>query len=290
MDSATLLSLDDRLPLTCTRSGTCCHGKHVWVSPWEVACLARALGISPRALRERALEAGGIRLRMDGASRWRELPACALYVDGHGCSAHAGRPLACRLYPLGRQLQAGDAGYFHHGSDFPCLDGCPSVVTLPYLSVAEYLAGQGVAPGQAAQAAGLELVQHLADGAFVLLLESGLAASGDRKTLRRWRALGVMTPEERAAAIPTEWLDRLTVPDLDPALIDEPRAFVARHEALLQAEAQARFASLSDAAGLRDASSLMLALALHLARALGAEPHELTARWVATAKSHGAQD
>ena len=58
------------------------------------------------------------------------------------------------------------------------------------LTVAEYLAGQAVDPGEAAQDAYLELMQQLADGAFVLLLESGLAASGDKQTLRAWRELG----------------------------------------------------------------------------------------------------
>ncbi len=42
----TKLTLTDELPLTCTRSGTCCHGKTVRLNPWELAHLAEAKGLS----------------------------------------------------------------------------------------------------------------------------------------------------------------------------------------------------------------------------------------------------
>ena len=287
--SGTTLTLADRLPLTCTRAGTCCHGKMVWLNPWELATLASSAGISPAQFRDRFTEFGGIRLRFDGAPGWKGLPACSQYDPNAGCRVHAGRPLACRLYPLGRELRGKEAHYVHDGLRFPCLEGCPEVVDLPHLSVGDYLAGQQVTLGEAAQDAYLALMQRLADGAFVLLIESGLATSGDRETLRRWRSLGRMHPSERTKALPPTWLDRLTLPGLDDLRAD-PRAFAAAHHDLLQREAQTAFANLGSAPALIEASATMMALALHLGRGLGTDPAQLANRWIATAKKHGAHE
>ena len=158
MSVTTKLTLTDNLPLTCSRSGT-------WVNDF-----------------------GGIQLRFDGAPGWRQQPACSQYVPDFGCSAHAGRPLACRLYPLGRHRQSGELHYMHQGSEFPCVEGCPEVLDLPQVSVAAYIEGQGTKRFEVAQDEYLELMQKLADSAFALLLESGLAnrvtgrhcASGER--------------------------------------------------------------------------------------------------------------
>lgn len=285
----TPLAAHDRLPLTCSRAGTCCHGKMVWLNPWELACLAAERGIAAHAFRERFTEFGGIRLRFDAAPGWKGLAACSQYDPARGCAVHAGRPLACRLYPLGRERRGKEVRYLHQGTRFPCLAGCPEVVDLPSLSVGEYLAGQGVAAGECAQDAYLELMQELADGAFVLLLESGLAASGERETLPRWRQMGAAHPGGLAQLIPQDWLDLLTLPGLDAARGD-PAVFVASHQAMLQERAQREFARLRVADALRDASCLMMALSLHLARGLGSDPGLLADRWIATAKKHGARE
>ncbi len=289
MSAVTVVSAGDRLPLTCSRSGTCCHGKMVWLNPWELACLAHAKELDARTFRERYCEFGGIRLRFDGPPGWKGLPACSQFIPGVGCSVHTGRPLACRLYPLGRQIRGKEVQYIHDGERFPCLTGCAEVVDLPHMTVTEYLDGQAVGPGQAAQDAYLELMQQLADGAFVLLLESGLAASGDKHTLRTWRELGRAHPKERAARIPTEWMDRLTLPDLDHLRAD-PAAFAAAHHEQLQNAAQSDFANRATRDGLREASCLMMALALHLGRGLGSDVEQLADRWIVTAKKHGARE
>ncbi len=289
MTAVTVVAMGEHLPLTCSRSGTCCHGKMVWLSPWELACLAHSKGVDARTFRDRYCEFGGIRLRFDGPPGWKGLPACSQFIPGAGCSVHPGRPLACRLYPLGRKLLGKDVEYIHDGETFPCLVGCAEVVDLPHMTVADYLAGQAVGPGEAAQDAYLELMQQLADGAFVLLLESGLAASGDKKTLRGWRELGRAHPKERAARIPPEWMDRLTLPGLDH-LRDDPAAFAKAHHDQLLAAAQSDFASRNSKDGLREASCLMMALALHLARGLGSDVEHLADRWIATAKKHGARE
>ncbi|MEO7425211.1 MAG: YkgJ family cysteine cluster protein [Fibrobacteria bacterium] len=287
MPDITILPLTGTLPLTCTRSGTCCHGKSVWLNPWELARLAAAKGITPRAFRDRYCEFGGIRLRFDGPAGWKNLPACSQYVPGSGCSAHAGRPLACRLYPLGRQRQGERFHYIHQGSGFPCLEGCPDVVKLPHMTVAAYLAGQETKPGETAQDEYLELMQRLADGAFGMLLETGLAASGDTRTLTLWRELGSSPPEGLAKHLGPEWLDRLMLPDLDDGF-DGPADFCRRHFEMLDGQTQSSFGELGDFDAVREASGLLMGLALHLGRAVGADPVELVGHWIGTAKGFGA--
>ncbi len=283
-----VLAADAELPLTCTRLGTCCHGKVVWVNPYEVATLAQARGVDAATFRAQAMRAGGARLRFDGPPGWRGLNACSQYDPARGCRAHAGRPLACRLYPLGRERRGDAVSYVHDGPEFPCLAGCPGVVDLPKRRVADYLADQGVATLEAINDAYLEVVQDLAEGAFVLWFDSGLAASGDRATLPRWRRLVAMDADERAAAIPGDWLDLLMTPPI--AELADGIAFVRAHAASLQQRAQSTFATLRDPGPLRDASCLMLALGLQLAQSLGAEVGVLGERWLATASAQGARE
>lgn len=276
----TPLAPSDRLPLTCTRQGTCCHGKQVWITPWELARLAEARGVSAREFRDRWTVDGGIRLAFTGGAGWRGLPACSQYAgsassDGApGCLAHSGRPLACRLYPLGRRRQGDAAVYVHEGRRFPCLDGCPAVVELPHLTVADYVAQQQVAEGEATQDATLELAQDLAEAAFVLVFDSGLAASRGRKALSPWRTLG--DAAIRRAAIGS-WMDRLILPDL-PAELPGP-VFVQRHHARLQADLQIESSSLPNAESVQAAATRCLAMALHLGQACGADPGDLHRRW-----------
>ncbi|MHB8843118.1 MAG: YkgJ family cysteine cluster protein [Nitrospirota bacterium] len=289
MSVTTKLALTDNLPLTCSRSGTCCHGKTVRLNPWELACLAEAKGMTPRAFRDRYCDLGGIQLRFDGAPGWRQLPACSQYVPDLGCSVHGGRPLACRLYPLGRQRQGEELHYMYEGSELPCMEGCPEVLDLPHLSVAAYIEGQDAKRFEAAQDEYLELMQDLADSAFALLLESGLAGSGDRQTLRLWQEMGREEPVQLQARLGPEWIDLLMLPDLTDALHD-PTAFSRRHHELLLLKAQGSFGTLDNAADFRKASELLMGLALHLGRGLGANTAELAAHWIKTAKEHGALD
>jgi len=285
----TPLALTDTLPLTCTCSGACCQGKAVWLNPWELACLARAKGLTPRVFRDLYCEYGGIRLRFDSPPGGNGCAPCSLYTPGCGCSAYAGRPLACRLYPLGRELRGKNVHYMHRGARFPCLSSCPEAADLPQLTVAAYLAGQDVAPGVAAQEGYLDLMQRLADGAFVLLLETGLAETGDRMTLQLWRERGKNDPKHLAKRLGPLWIDRLMLPGISDGL-DDPAAFSRRHHDMLQAEAQVSFGNLGDAAAVREASGVMMGLALHLGRGLGADPADLAGRWIETAKKHGARE
>jgi Fe-S-cluster containining protein len=289
MSVTTKLTLTDNLPLTCSRSGTCCHGKTVRLNPWELACLAEAKGLTTRAFRDQYCDFGGIHLRFDGAPGWRQQPACSQYVPDLGCSVHVGRPLACRLYPLGRQRQGDKLYYLYQGSEFPCLEGCPEVLDLPQLSVAAYIEGQAVKRFEVAQDEYLEVMQNLADSAFALLLESGLAESGDRQTLGLWRKMGREEPEQLHYRLGTEWIDLLLIPELADGLHD-PMAFSRRHHDLLFLKAQESFGTLDNVTDFRKASGLLMGLALHLGRGLGADPAELAEHWIKTAKEHGALD
>ncbi|PKP20361.1 MAG: zinc/iron-chelating domain-containing protein [Bacteroidetes bacterium HGW-Bacteroidetes-21] len=283
----TKLNLHDKLPLTCSRTGTCCHGKLVLINPWELVCLARKKKITPSEFRDLYCEDGGIRLRFDGKAGWKQQKACSQYIDNFGCSVHMGRPLACRLYPLGRQTQSEEVQYIYQGEEFPCLEGCPEVTGLPQLSVGEYLNGQSTSKFEKAQDAYLDLMQNLADVAFMLLLDTGLAQSGDKKTLSLWRKMGNESPETLAARIGQEWLDSLMFPEISEDL-DNPISFVQKHSDLLQLKVQEKFGTLETHQQLHDASVLIMGVALHLARGVGANPEMLAEHWIATAKSHGA--
>jgi Fe-S-cluster containining protein len=282
------LAPTDSLPLTCSRDGACCFGKTVWLTPWELARLAWVKGLSPRIFRDRYCEFGGIRLRFDGAPDSNGA-ACSQYIPDRGCSVHAGRPLVCRLYPLGRKRCGNNLTYVHLGNRFPCEVSCPAVLNLPYLTVTDYLAVQDVSAGEMAQDKYLELMQRLADAAFALLFESGLASTGDRLTLRLWRELGSDDPQQSAQRLGPEWIDRLMVPDIHYGL-DDPEAFADRHHEMLRSQAQESFGDLGDdAAALREASGFMMGLSLHLGRGLGINPAELVERWIVAAQELGAR-
>ena len=80
----------------CNACGRCCHDKVITLSPYDVLRIARAAGISTSAAVRRFTIRRGSLLRFDATG------ACAA-LDGSRCGVHGGRPLACRLYPLGIQ-------------------------------------------------------------------------------------------------------------------------------------------------------------------------------------------
>lgn len=281
------LALQDQLPLTCSRTGTCCHGNQVFLNPWELAILAREKGISPKEFRDLYCDYGGIRLRFNGEKNKSGKSACSQYVEDFGCSVHNGRPLVCRLFPLGRQIQSEKAIYIYQGETFPCLIGCPEVKDLPFLSVEDYLKGQQTALFEKAQDEYLELMQNIADIAFTLLLDTGLSESGETQTLSAWRKYGNANSDELVEKIGNEWIEYLMLPDLSEHLQD-PVSFVKIHNEQLQTLAQEKFGALTALQELHEASVLMMTLALYLARALGANPQILAEHWIVVAKENGA--
>src|SRR5580698_4434245 len=78
----------------CNQCGRCCHDQAITLSPVDIIAIARSAGISTGEAVARYTMRRGSSLRF-GANG-----ACAA-LDGTLCSIHCGRPLACRLYPLG---------------------------------------------------------------------------------------------------------------------------------------------------------------------------------------------
>jgi uncharacterized protein len=87
----------------CNACGLCCHDKVITLSPFDALQLARAAGISTREAIER------FTIRRGSILKFTEGGACVA-LEGVRCGVHRGRPLACRLYPLGieRIEEAGD--------------------------------------------------------------------------------------------------------------------------------------------------------------------------------------
>jgi Fe-S-cluster containining protein len=78
----------------CNACGLCCHNKVITLSPYDVIRLARCVGVSTReAISRFTIRRGSILKFTDGG-------ACVA-LEGARCGVHRGRPLACRLYPLG---------------------------------------------------------------------------------------------------------------------------------------------------------------------------------------------
>lgn len=87
----------------CNACGRCCHNQVITLSPYDLRRIARAAGISSASARARFTIKRGLMLR------FRDDGACAA-LDGVRCGIHPGRPLACRLYPLGLERGEGEAG------------------------------------------------------------------------------------------------------------------------------------------------------------------------------------
>jgi len=285
----TKLSNKSVLPLTCSRAGTCCYGKVVNLNPWELFNLSRDKKITPKEFRDLYCEFGGIRLRFDGKADTKGQQSCSQYVDNFGCSVHLGRPLACRLFPLGRQIQNNEAHYIYQGAKFPCLTDCAEVLELPQLSVGEYLKGQAADQFEKAQDEYLKVMQNVADISFELLLDSGLAASGDRKTLKLWREMGKDVPEVLAEKIGKEWIDNLMIPPIKEDSHD-PILFAQKHNDFMIQKAQEQFGALKTNQEFHEGSVLLMGVSLHLARGLGADQKSIAEHWITTAKNFGAEE
>ncbi|MEK7414654.1 MAG: YkgJ family cysteine cluster protein [Planctomycetota bacterium] len=276
---------DHLLPLTCTRSGTCCHGKDIRITPWELALLARARGLDAREFRERFTVDGGAGLACNGAARWRGLPACGQYDSIRGCTVHAARPLACRLYPLGRQRQGDTVTFMHEGTRFPCLDGCPEVTALPRLTVRDYLAGQHIEPFAVVRDMYLELAQDLAEGAFVLVFDSGLVKVEGIDWRSAWRHVVRGGVPQWQAAMPSELRDGVTVPTVAAALDDGP-TWVAAHANVLQNAVNQTWLTQADPLRHCTGSAAMLAGAMMILHGIGADTLEAGKRWLIEAERH----
>jgi Fe-S-cluster containining protein len=78
----------------CNQCGRCCHNQVITLSPYDTVRLARAAGLSTSEAVAKYTSRRGSILRFDPDG------SCSA-LDGTACTLHSGRPLACRLYPLG---------------------------------------------------------------------------------------------------------------------------------------------------------------------------------------------
>ncbi len=274
----TILHLSQKLPLTCNRKGTCCHGNQVMLNPWELHRLAFEKQMAARDFRDLYCDWSGILLKFNGEKDERGKSSCSQYIENFGCSLHEGRPLACRLFPIGRQIQNETIQYIFQGETFPCLNGCPEVIELPQLSVEAYLKGQQTTLFEQAQDEYLEVMQNIADIALMLLLDTGWATSGDTHTRVQWRTMGSESPNQLAQRIGEKWLDLLTLPDIVFKL-DDPKEFILEHQNLLNENAQNQIDCLINFTEIGDLAIQMMALALFLGKAIGADVKSLAEMW-----------
>jgi len=78
----------------CNACGLCCHNKVITLSPYDVMRLARAMAASTREV------IALFTIRRGSILKFTDDGACVA-LAGSRCGVHRGRPLACRLYPLG---------------------------------------------------------------------------------------------------------------------------------------------------------------------------------------------
>jgi uncharacterized protein len=120
----------------CRRCSRCCRDKQIQVNPYEIARLARATGQSTSEFRAAWTEDGqGTVLRQN------EDGTC-VFLGPQGCEVHGDRPLACRLYPLGRHVRSDGSEYFTK------LEGHPQSAGefTDRGTVADHVAAQGAQP------------------------------------------------------------------------------------------------------------------------------------------------
>jgi Fe-S-cluster containining protein len=96
---------DSPFSYLCNRCGRCCHDQVLTLSPYDLIRIARVAGISTgEAIARYTLRRGSL-------LRFKPNGECAA-LSGTRCTIHGGRPLACRLYPLG--LEWHDEGSEHY--------------------------------------------------------------------------------------------------------------------------------------------------------------------------------
>jgi Fe-S-cluster containining protein len=89
----------------CNACGRCCRDKVIALSPYDVIRLAGAAGITA------AIAVDRYTIRRGSLLKFAANGECVA-LQGVQCSVHRGRPLACRLYPLGLERAGSGAERF----------------------------------------------------------------------------------------------------------------------------------------------------------------------------------
>lgn len=88
---------DEPFSYVCNRCKRCCYGKRIPLNPYDLIRLGEVLQITTGDLIERHTQDGvylNVRTDVEGEP--------CVFLGEEGCTVHAGRPGACRVYPLGR--------------------------------------------------------------------------------------------------------------------------------------------------------------------------------------------
>lgn len=101
------LKRDSAFSYECKACSRCCHHRAIHVGPYEILRLARGLGISTTAFIAAHTEAGGTVLRTQKSN-----DSACIFLGESGCTVHADRPFACRIYPLGSRHVPGGVERF----------------------------------------------------------------------------------------------------------------------------------------------------------------------------------
>lgn len=170
---------DSDFSYQCQRCGRCCHDQAIQVNPYEILRLARHLGLTTSQFIATHTTNAGLFLRFTPQG------ACG-FLTPAGCGVHPARPLVCRLYPLGREIDLDE------GESFKLLERhpqCPALVGGAG-RLGQYLAEQGAGPFLAAADLYLEVVLEM------------------HQALRRQPPAGHMGPMDLAAGQAVNpWLD-----------------------------------------------------------------------------------
>jgi Fe-S-cluster containining protein len=137
---AKVLSESDTLHLSCGVNGcdaNCCtKSAPIVLNPYEISLICRETGMSYEDLLDMVDtgRAKGFPLVMLPRD-----PACHFFT-GKGCSIYRARPLACRLYPLGRVFERGASHIV-----LPELNVCSGMSSSSGYTVVDYLRDQDAA-------------------------------------------------------------------------------------------------------------------------------------------------
>ncbi|MDA8098971.1 MAG: YkgJ family cysteine cluster protein [Nitrospiraceae bacterium] len=130
----------DPVQLSCGTEGcpsNCCkNGPHIILNPYEIARICTASGMSYEDLLDivETDRANGFPLVMLPRD-----PFCHFWTDA-GCRIYDSRPLACRLFPLGRVFEDGASHFV-----LPDRNICTGLAASPERTLEQYLAEQDTA-------------------------------------------------------------------------------------------------------------------------------------------------
>lgn len=86
----------DGLRFQCTECGKCCTGKggFVWVTPEEMAAMAKLVGMPPEVFKRRYIRVREYRLALV-----EKKSGDCIFLEGKKCQIYQARPKQCRTYP-----------------------------------------------------------------------------------------------------------------------------------------------------------------------------------------------